>query len=141
MSSTPALIIYDGECPFCRNYVRLLRLREAIGQVELVDARSGDPRVSAFQRKGYNLDKGMLFVHEGRVHHGSDAIHVLAGLTNPEKSAFRLRINAKVFSSRAASVLLYQVLRLGRQSLSSPAARMPSPSPPLMPLPARRANW
>jgi predicted DCC family thiol-disulfide oxidoreductase YuxK len=114
VGDAPALIIYDGECPFCRNYVRLLRLREAIGQVELVDARSGDPRVSEFQRQGFNLDKGMLFVHEGRVHHGSDAVHVLAGLTNPEKSVFN-RINAKVFSSRTASVLFYPLLRLGRR--------------------------
>ena len=31
-------IIYDGDCPFCRSYVALLRLRERY-DVQLVDAR------------------------------------------------------------------------------------------------------
>ncbi|KAA9011069.1 DUF393 domain-containing protein [Sphingobium limneticum] len=39
-----SIIIYDGECIFCQNYVRFFRLREAIGAVELLDARSGGNR-------------------------------------------------------------------------------------------------
>ena len=31
-------IVYDGDCPFCRNYVGLLKLRERL-DVHLVDAR------------------------------------------------------------------------------------------------------
>ncbi len=77
----PALIIYDGDCIFCQNYVRLVRLRETLGKVELVDARSQDPRVRKYQREGYNLNEGMLFVWNGRIYHGSDAVHVLAGLS------------------------------------------------------------
>ena len=40
-----AWIIYDGQCPFCSRYVRLVRLRDSLGQVELVDARNGGPIV------------------------------------------------------------------------------------------------
>ena len=40
-----ARLIYDGACIFCDAYVRLLALREAVGPVELIDARSGDPRL------------------------------------------------------------------------------------------------
>jgi hypothetical protein len=25
------VVVYDGECPFCRNYVRLMSLRKAVG--------------------------------------------------------------------------------------------------------------
>ncbi len=32
------VVVYDGECPFCRNYIRLMSLRKAVGDVELVDA-------------------------------------------------------------------------------------------------------
>ena len=32
------VVVYDGECPFCRNYVKLMWLRKAVGDVELVDA-------------------------------------------------------------------------------------------------------
>jgi hypothetical protein len=39
-------VVYDGECPFCTRFVALYRLREAVGQVRLVDGRSGDPAVA-----------------------------------------------------------------------------------------------
>ena len=32
-------IIYDGECPFCSKYVRLIQLKKTIGYVELINAR------------------------------------------------------------------------------------------------------
>ena len=34
-------LIYDGNCPFCSNYVRFTRLRENIGSVDLIDALTG----------------------------------------------------------------------------------------------------
>lgn len=45
MSDAKMVVIYDGECPFCRSYVSLMALRDRVGQVDLVDARSNDPRV------------------------------------------------------------------------------------------------
>jgi hypothetical protein len=36
---------------FCRNFARLLRLRESVAPVEVLDARSGDPRLLAYQRR------------------------------------------------------------------------------------------
>jgi predicted DCC family thiol-disulfide oxidoreductase YuxK len=112
--SDPALIIYDGDCIFCQNYVRLVRLREAVGKVELLDARSQDPRVARYWREGYDLNQGMLFVYKGKVYHGSDAVHVLAGLSSPV-SWFN-RLNRVIFSSRAASTLLYPFLKAGRRA-------------------------
>src|SRR5690606_25765599 len=32
-------IVYDGDCPFCTSYIRLLRIRDAAGPVRLVNAR------------------------------------------------------------------------------------------------------
>jgi predicted DCC family thiol-disulfide oxidoreductase YuxK len=113
MEPANALIVYDGACVFCQNYVRLARLKAAVGEVDLLDARSGDPRVADFQRKGYDLDEGMLFVWKGRVHHGAEAVHVLAGLSS-ESGLFN-RINGAVFSSRLASRALYPLLKLGRR--------------------------
>ena len=109
----PALIIYDGDCIFCQNYVRLVRLRETVGNVELVDARSEDPRVRKYQRDGYDLNEGMLFVWNGRVYHGSDAVHVLAGLST--EAGWFNKLNSAIFSSRTASRLLYPFLKIGRR--------------------------
>jgi predicted DCC family thiol-disulfide oxidoreductase YuxK len=113
MSKEPALIIYDGDCVFCQNYTRLLRLREAVGKVELVDARSDDPRVLHYWRDGYDLNAGMLFVYGGKVFHGSDAVHVLGALST--SSSWFNRLNQTIFSSRTASTLLYPLLKLVRR--------------------------
>lgn len=108
----PALVIYDGECPFCRNFARLIRLREAVGPVELLDARSGDDRVVAYQRRGYNLNLGMLFVWRGEIYYAGDAVHMIGRLSNPV-SWFN-RLNAALFANRAVARLLYPVLNLSR---------------------------
>jgi predicted DCC family thiol-disulfide oxidoreductase YuxK len=112
--SDQALIIYDGECVFCQNYVRLFRLRDSVGKVELVDARSGDARVARYWREGYDLNEGMVFVWGERVFHGDEAVHVLATLSS-DRGWFN-KLNAAVFSSRGAARLLYPFLKLGRRA-------------------------
>lgn len=107
------LIIYDGECIFCQNYVRFVRLQEAIGPVELIDARSSDPRIGEYWREGYDLNSGMLFVHRGKVHHGEEAVHILA-LLSRDDSMFS-RLNARLFSNRKSATLLYPLLKMGRR--------------------------
>jgi predicted DCC family thiol-disulfide oxidoreductase YuxK len=113
MEDEPAIIIYDGDCIFCKNYVRLLRLREAVGRVELLNARSGDPRVARYWRLGYDLNEGMLFVYNGMIYHGAAAMHLLARLSSRCSSCNRF--NSALFSSRAASEFLYPALKLGRR--------------------------
>lgn len=108
-----SLIIYDGDCIFCANYVRLLRLKQSIGPVDLLDARSDDPRVHQYWRDGYDLNKGMLFVHAGRVYHGDEAINVLASLSG-DSTIFN-RINGLVLSSPRTAKLAYPFLKLGRR--------------------------
>lgn len=107
-----SLIVYDGECIFCQNYVRLVRLREAVGKVELLNSRSNDPRIARYWRDGYDLNEGMLFVHEGHIYHGSDAIHKIAQLCSPETRFNRL--NGSLFSSATIAGLAYPALKLGR---------------------------
>lgn len=111
--TAPSLIIYDGQCIFCQNYVRLVKLQKAVGPVELLDARSPDPRVRRYWNAGYDLNEGMLFVHRGQVHHGDDAVHVLA-LLSSDNDVFS-RLNARVFSHRRLAVALYPLLKLGRR--------------------------
>ena len=113
IENEPSLIIYDGDCVFCNNYVRLLKLRQSIGPVELLDARSDDPRVKDYWRQGYDLNRGMLFVHAGRIYHGDEAINVLASLSS-DSTIFN-RINGAVLSNAQTAKLLYPLLKLGRR--------------------------
>jgi predicted DCC family thiol-disulfide oxidoreductase YuxK len=127
MSDDEALIVYDGDCIFCQNYVRLVRLRELVGKVELIDARSGDPRVAEYWRNGYDLNQGMLFAYNGKVYHGSDAVHVLAGLSS-SVSWFN-RLNRAIFSNRVASTLLYPLLKAGRRITLLARGKRPMDAP------------
>ena len=75
--------------------------------------RGDDPIVSEYRRKGYDLNAGMLFVRDGRVYHGSEAVHQLALLTWTSSSIFN-RLTGVAFSSRRVARLAYPFLKLGR---------------------------
>jgi predicted DCC family thiol-disulfide oxidoreductase YuxK len=109
-----AVLVYDGECPFCSRYVALVRLREALGPVRLVNAREGGSEVQGLVDAGYDLDEGMVLIWQDRVYHGNACIHMLALLSTPS-GAFN-RLNAALFRSERASRLLYPVLRTGRNA-------------------------
>src|SRR5260370_31058677 len=76
------VIVYDGECPFCRNYVRLMELRKAVGNVDLVNARTPHPAVWKLVELGYDLNEGMAAIYGGKVYYGSDAVVLLSSMTN-----------------------------------------------------------
>lgn len=115
MTAAGAWIVYDGECPFCSRYVAMLRLREALGPIALVNARDGGPEVEEARAAGLDLDEGMVLKLDGRLYHGDECIHRLALLSTPS-GAFN-RVNAAIFRSRTASKMLYPVLRTGRNAV------------------------
>ncbi|MEO0361365.1 MAG: DCC1-like thiol-disulfide oxidoreductase family protein, partial [Pseudomonadota bacterium] len=100
-------LLYDGECPFCSAYVRMVRLRESVGAVRLVDAREGGPELEEVRAADLAIDDGMALKLDGRLYHGDDCIHRLALLTT-ESGAFN-RLNAWVFRSPTRSRALYPV--------------------------------
>lgn len=114
-TDTAPWIVYDGECPFCSRYVRMVRLREAIGKVRLVDARDGGTEVDEVRAAGLDMDEGMVLKLDGQLYHGADCIHRLALLST--SSSWFNRLNAAVFRSEGASRLLYPVLRAGRNTV------------------------
>ena len=105
-------VYYDGACPFCSRYVRLLRLRRTAGQVDLVDLR-GDAGIRRdLQDAGFDPDQGMIVETEGRRLGGADAVNALALLSTP--SGLFNRTNRLVLSSPALAALIYPILRSGR---------------------------
>lgn len=110
--SDGAVIVYDGDCPFCSRYVAMLRLRESLGAVRLINARDGGPLVEELQRRGVDLDEGMVLLLDGKMHHGADSVNMLA-LLSTSVGPFN-KLNAAIFRSPGASRVLYPVLRTGR---------------------------
>ena len=74
-ASEPIYIIYDGDCPFCSAYVRMVRLRDAAGQVELLNARQDHPVVREVLEAGLDLDEGMALKMGDQVYHGDEVIN------------------------------------------------------------------
>ncbi len=83
-------IIYDGECPFCSAYVKMLRLREAVGKVTLVDARQYPDLVNELAERDLKIDQEMVVAYGGALYSGGEAINVLALLTSPSGIVNRL---------------------------------------------------
>ena len=108
----PTLIVYDGECPFCSNYIKFMRLRDSIGPVELIDAREGGEVVGQLAALGYDLDEGMALRLHGQWFHGADCVNRLALLSG--KSNFANKMNAILFSSPLIAKASYPFLRFGR---------------------------
>jgi predicted DCC family thiol-disulfide oxidoreductase YuxK len=107
-------IFYDGQCPFCSRYVALLRLREAVGPVGLVDLRADDVARAKLEAAGAALDQGMVVELDGRRLHGADAVHGLTLLSSP--SGILNRLNAWLFASKPLARLVYPLLRAGRNA-------------------------
>lgn len=107
------LIIYDGDCPFCRAYTRMLRLRQLGVSVEMLSARTDDPRILAYWQQGYDLNAGMLVDLNNQVYAGADAMQVLASCSSG--SDLFNRLHYAIFSRRRFAALLYPLLKLGRR--------------------------
>lgn len=107
-------IVYDGECPFCTNYVKYMKLKATLGEVRLVNARDGGEVVERVVAAGYDLDEGMALVDGGNIYHGADCMNRLALMST--QSDLVNRINASIFRSRTLSRVLYPALRAGRNA-------------------------
>lgn len=109
------ILVYDKECPMCDAYCRMVRIREAAGQIELYDAREGGPIVEDLTARGLDVDEGMVLIAGDELYYGADAIHALSLLSS--RSGFFNRINYHIFKSKRLSKVLYPVLKAGRNLL------------------------
>lgn len=132
MSSQPNLtIFYDGECPFCTGYARIVRLREAVGPVALMDCRSDDAQAERLAVGDFmgltdpatdapfplgtppvDFDAGFAVIHQGRLYTGADGVRHLALLTRPVGVLNRL--NAWLFRHPRLTRMSYPVMKAMR---------------------------
>ena len=107
-------VLYDGECPFCHDYVRFQKLREAAGELELVDARVHPEAMDEMGVTEAELEDGMVVFVDGRRHDGAEAVHVLSRIGEPPGRWWVRWVAAASRSSRR-SRWLYPVLKVGRR--------------------------
>jgi len=108
-------LVYDKECPACDFYCKLVRIRESIGNLILVDARHPSSFMDEITAAGLDIDQGMVLIVGDRMYYGADAIHTLAIMGT--RSGVLNRLAYWCFKSRAASSVVYPVLRSCRNLL------------------------
>ncbi len=114
MNSSGLDIYYDGECPFCSNYVSRLQLKKTVGKLSLVNVREDRDSLKELERLGFELDEGMVVKYKGKYYTGAEAMNILALLGSPS-NIFNY-INNIIFSVKWLAVIFYPVLRAGRNA-------------------------
>jgi predicted DCC family thiol-disulfide oxidoreductase YuxK len=109
------VLVYDRECPVCSAYVRMVRIRRDIGQLELVNARESSSIMDEVTNAGLNIDQGMVLMMKDRLYFGADAIHMLAMIST--RNGWFNRLNHLIFASRTLSKIYYPIARGGRNLL------------------------
>lgn len=115
MTDKQILLIYDKECPACHFYCQIVRIRQSVGELVLIDARENPEVVQEITAEGLDIDQGMVLKMDGQLYYGADAIHLLALLSG--RSGVFNRLNYWLFSSKKVAAILYPILRSCRNVL------------------------
>ena len=105
-------IIYDGDCPFCSKYVRLIKLKKTIGDVQLINARSDKLIKEKLKKLSIDVNQGMVLIDGKDIYFAEDCVHRLALLST--SSTLFNRINKFVFRHKILSNILYPIMKAGR---------------------------
>ncbi|MBS9402624.1 DUF393 domain-containing protein [Halomonas sp. TRM85114] len=116
-------LVYDGQCPMCRQYVRLQRIRRDLGEVGLIDAREDSAVRDELTRLGIDLDEGFALQIGECWYHGSEALHRLSLMST--RSGLVNRGMARLFASPERSARLYPPLKAFRNTLLRLLGRLP----------------
>ena len=115
MSRPEILLVYDKECPACNAYCQIVRIRESVGDLKIVDARENSEVLNEITAQGIDIDQGMVLKMGEQLYYGSDAIHALALIRN--RSGVFNRLNYWMFKSKTVSSFSYPILRYFRNLL------------------------
>ncbi|PKG99754.1 hypothetical protein CXF95_08105 [Paraglaciecola sp. MB-3u-78] len=109
------LLVYDTECPACNAYCQVVRIKESVGDLRIVDARKNSEVMNEITAQGFDIDQGMVLKMGDQFYYGSDAIHRLA-LISSRWGIFN-RFNYWMFKSKDLSNILYPPLMFFRNLL------------------------
>lgn len=106
-------IIYDQSCPFCSDFVKVVELRSAGFEVELISARSTDCILVNEVSSRHNLDDGMVVIIGDIEYFGDAAAHQLSKLTRTK--ILRGKLYKLMLRNRKIAKLTYPILVLLRK--------------------------
>lgn len=93
----------------------MVRIRQPVGTLRLVNARDGGGIMDAITGKGLDIDEAMVLKVRDSLYYGADAIHVLSRMSS--RSGVFNRLNYWMFRSKHLSAVLYPLFRFCRNLL------------------------
>ncbi len=119
------VVMYDGDCPFCANFVKFYAIRKNTGNVELIDARERPVLVRELRSRGMEINDGMIVMWRGHHYHGAEGMHLLS-ILGAKRGIFGV-LNRFLFSNKNIATAVYPVLAAGRGVTLSFLRRKPIP--------------
>lgn len=115
MAEDPILLIYDKDCPVCNAYCQMIRIRQSVGELKLINAREDTEVMQQITARGLDIDQGMVLKMGDNWYYGSDAIYMLSLLSS--RNGLFNRLNYHLFKSKRLAKWLYPLLRFFRNLL------------------------
>jgi predicted DCC family thiol-disulfide oxidoreductase YuxK len=106
-------LIYDGGCPFCREFALRSELKAGVPNLRIVDGRTDHNIRRKLNALGLPLSNGAILIEGDQKWHGSEAIAELSRRMKPSDPL--LRVLAKLFGDNQRSALAYPALLAARR--------------------------
>ena len=106
-------LIYDGGCPFCREFALRSELQSGVPNLRIVDGRADHNLRRELNALGLPLRNGAVLIEGEHKWHGSEAIAELSRRMKPSDPL--LRLLASVFADNQRSALAYPALLAARR--------------------------
>jgi predicted DCC family thiol-disulfide oxidoreductase YuxK len=107
------VLVYDGGCPFCRQFALATELRGGIPLLELRDGRADHDLRSGLKARGLDLARGAVLLDGDQAWHGAEAISELCRRLAP--SGPLLQLLRGLFAVPGRAKRLYPLLLMARR--------------------------
>ena len=84
------MLVFDGECPFCRHFAELSELRGGIPGLRIRDGRAETALRQDLARRGFHLRDGAMVIDGVRVWHGAEAIQWICARMTPSAALLQV---------------------------------------------------
>lgn len=102
-------LLYDKDCPFCRNYMKFQELKDAYKDIKILNARENYQLVKEMKLLNYNIDDGMILKLGDKIYFGDEVLNFLA--KNGIKNNFINYLTNTLFKSVLVSKTLYPLFK------------------------------
>ena len=106
-------LIYDGGCPFCKEFALRSELQAGVPNLRIVDGRADHSVRRELNALGMPLRNGAVLIEGEQRWHGSEAIAELSRRMKPSDPL--LKLLASLFSNTQRSTLAYPALLAARR--------------------------